>query len=35
MRALSTGWRLAYVFGARSNLAEPRISGISEIKRVD
>ena len=35
MRALSTGRRLAYVFGAGSDLAEPRISGVSEIKRVD
>ena len=35
MRALSTGRRLAYVFGAGSNLAEPRISGASEIKHVD
>ena len=35
MHALSTGQRLVYVFGAGSNLAELRISGISEIKRVD
>ena len=35
MRALSMGRHLAYVFGAGSNLAEPRISGVSEIKCVD
>ena len=35
MRALSMGQRLAYVFGAGSNLAEPRISSVSEIKCVD
>ena len=35
MHALSTGWHLAYVFGARSNLAKPRISSVSEIKHVD
>ena len=35
MRALSTGRHLAYVFGTGSNLAELRISGISEIKHVD
>ena len=33
MRALSTGRRLAYVIGAGSDLAEPRISGVSEIRR--
>ena len=35
MCALSTGWYLAYVFGARSNLAELRISGVSKIKHVN
>ena len=35
MRALSMGRRLAYVFGTGSNVAEPRISGVSEIKRVN
>ena len=35
MCALSTGWCLAYVFGAGSNLAKLRISSVSEIKRVD
>ena len=35
MRALSTGQHLVYVFGAGSNLAKPKISGISKIKRVD
>ena len=35
MCALSSGQCLAYVFGTGSNLAEPRISGISEIKCVD
>ena len=35
MSALSTGRRLAYVFGAGSDLSELRTSGVSEIKRVD
>ena len=35
MHALSTGWHLAYVFGARSDLAEPRISSVSKINHVD
>ena len=35
MCALSTGQHLVYVFGARSNLAKPRISSISEIKHVN
>ena len=35
MCALSMGWHLAYVFGARSDLAKPGISGISKIKHVD
>ena len=35
MCALSIGRCLAYVFGAGSNLAELRISGVSEIKHVD
>ena len=32
---MGTGQHLAYVFGAGSDLAEPRISGVSEIKHVD
>ena len=35
MHALSMGRCLAYVFGTGSNLAEPRISSVSEIKHVD
>ena len=35
MHALSMGQCLVYVFGTGSDLAKPRISGVSEIKHVD